>query len=121
MSTEVNLTDQAKINEFSTLNHQFSTIQEKILTLNDKKESYHDAITELELFDDTEIIPYQVGNSFVNIPASKAIITLQESYDQTTGEIESLSLNLKEIDRRMAVLKTTLYAKFGKNINLERE
>lgn len=121
MAAEVCLADQEKINEFSRLNLQLTSLYSRLDQLEDKKESIEDALSELELTDETQIIPYLLGNCYVDISCSRVIEMLHEQEELLTQQITVLNSGKLEIETKMSHLKSTLYAKFGTTINLERD
>ena len=119
MSAEVCWSDQERINEFSRLNLQATSIKSKLELFEDQKESIDDAIAELELASDDHPIPFLIGSSYVDLSCSQAIELLNEQASTFSNEIAQLLTSKSDLESRMAHLKSTLYAKFGKTINLE--
>lgn len=121
MSIEVNWTDQQKINEFSNLNFKRTALEDELFQLQNQKELLQDASAELELADDTDTVPFQLGNSFVILNCNKALHQIEQSCQSVNDRIESVSSLLATTELKMSELKSVLYAKFGKTINLEHE
>lgn len=103
-----------------------------------EKEELDDLTTELELADEDEKIPYgprnrlsehsnvanepfryKVGDSFFHMDLEKAQDMLETATERIEEEIEELENKLESIQDEMKELKVQLYARFGKQINLE--
>ena len=62
---------------------------------------------------------YKIGEAFAHIPLSIAQERLQVEQADTEKSIEELKDRIESSETIMKELKVTLYAKFGKAINLE--
>ena len=62
---------------------------------------------------------YKIGDSFMSLPLSKAQAVLSRSTEQIDGEISQLFEGLQELRDEIKSLKTQLYARFGRSINLD--
>ncbi|RMJ24138.1 prefoldin subunit 4 [Aspergillus sp. HF37] len=116
---EVRREDQEKINRFSRL-HQREVVLEDVLKGKMKdKEDLEEVSTELELADEDELVPYKIGDTFIQLPLPDA----QELLGSSTGDIDSevtrLEESLGELRGELQELKVALYARFGRSINLE--
>ena len=62
---------------------------------------------------------YKIGDAFISLPVS----AIQEMLSESSGKIDELVADLEEnlssTREEMEQLKTSLYARFGKSINLE--
>ncbi|WVQ99524.1 hypothetical protein IAU59_006660 [Kwoniella sp. CBS 9459] len=117
---EVAWEDQQKINIFSKLNNRLSDIQDLLKAKQEEKEYYDDLSTELELADtDAEPILYKMGESFFHLTLKAARKQLKADLKRYEAEIEGLEGKKGECESGMKDLKVQLYAKFGKQINLE--
>ncbi|KAL9620879.1 MAG: hypothetical protein Q9160_004661 [Pyrenula sp. 1 TL-2023] len=134
---EVSREDQDKINRFSRLHQREKTIEDElktktaanILFVRDPeltscarqkdKEDLEEISTELELADEDELVPYKIGDTFFNLPVPKVQSLLTSSTSSIETQVESLEEQLHEVKEEMQGLKGKLYARFGRNINLE--
>ncbi|KAH7263519.1 Prefoldin subunit-domain-containing protein [Fusarium tricinctum] len=116
---EVRREDQDKINRFSRLHQRELVLEDELSTKTKEKEELDDLSTELELADEDEKIQYKIGDAFFHVSVEQA----QEMLEQATGKLEEESTSLEEklssIREEMTKLKVELYARFGKQINLE--
>ncbi|RXK39330.1 prefoldin subunit 4 [Tremella mesenterica] len=116
---EVAWEDQQRINTFSKLNNRLTDINEQLKKKQDEKEYYDDLSTELELADDDQPVLYKLGEAFFSLSLSEAKKQLRKDtkrYDKDIGELEKRA---SECEVGMKELKILLYAKFGRQINLE--
>ncbi|KAL0255379.1 hypothetical protein I308_100183 [Cryptococcus tetragattii IND107] len=118
---EVAWEDQQRINTFSKLNNRLSDIQDLLKVKNEEKEYYDDLSTELELADEDNPQPvlYKIGEAFFYLPLRDARRQLKGDLKKYEKEIEGLESKGRECENGMKELKVLLYAKFGKQINLE--
>ena len=137
-SSNVTLDDQLLINKFSTLMTHYDRLNDKLSNLQQEKDSIDDITLELELIDEDELIDYLIGgisnptsssssNSdiigdgcFVKLKQSKVMENLQLKSNNLSIEIDKINENLSDLSNNLKNLKSTLYAKFGNAINLER-
>ncbi|KAM3534194.1 hypothetical protein MY4038_002584 [Beauveria bassiana] len=116
---EVRREDQDKINRFSRLHQRELLLEEELKAKNKEKEELDDLSTELELADEDEKIRYRIGDAFFHLPLEQAqemLSTATTRIDEDTGALEEKISTIKE---QMTELKVDLYARFGKQINLE--
>jgi len=78
-----------------------------------------DLSTELELADEDELVLYKVGEAFLHMPHSRAIMHLEKDQASLTTQLSTLSKSAGECETKMKELKVALYAKFGRAINLD--
>ena len=119
--TEVNWDDQQRINSFSRFNAQISELNETSTALNQEKESADDALMELELADEEDLVPYRVGDCFMQVGVEEAREMLQERVKSVDLELSEAANTITGIRSEMDVLRKALYAKFGQAINLETD
>ncbi|RFU78855.1 gim complex component gim3 [Trichoderma arundinaceum] len=116
---EVRREDQDKINKFSRLHQRELVLKEELQLKGKEKEELDDISTELELADEDEKIRYKIGDAYFHLPLEQA----QEMLGAATTRIDEETLELEEklgsIHEEMTQLKVELYARFGKQINLE--
>ncbi|KAF8070081.1 Prefoldin subunit-domain-containing protein [Lyophyllum atratum] len=118
-AAEVTWEDQQRINSFSKLNTRMRNLEEKLEELKQEKEALDDLTTELELADEDEPVLYKVGETFLHMPLPRALKRLEKDQSEVDERISSLSESTAECERKMKELKVTLYAKFGRAINLD--
>ncbi|KAF4493875.1 Prefoldin subunit 4 [Fusarium agapanthi] len=116
---EVRREDQDKINRFSRLHQREILLEEELSTKTKEKEELDDLSTELELADEDEKIQYKIGDAFFHVPVEQAQEMLEEATEKLEEESTSLEEKLSSIREEMTKLKVELYARFGKQINLE--
>ena len=117
---EVTWEDQQNINKFSRLHATFTDIEEEIQVRRREREDLDDLSMELELMDEDATVMYQVGEAYVDMPQSDALVQLEKDTKRTNDELERLQTRMDECEKGMSELKVLLYARFGANINLER-
>jgi len=116
---EVSRADQDQINRFSTLHQKHGVLQEELKKRQQEKEYITDITGELELTEEDDLVPYKIGDAFVNLPLPEVRKRLESSADELDTEIEKLEGQMETAREEMEELKVGLYAKFGKAINLE--
>ncbi|KAF4342005.1 prefoldin subunit 4 [Fusarium beomiforme] len=116
---EVRREDQDKINRFSRLHQREILLEEELSTKTKEKEELDDLSTELELADEDEKIQYKIGDAFFHVSVEQAQEMLEEATEKLEQESTSLEEKLSSIREEMTKLKVELYARFGKQINLE--
>lgn len=80
-----------------------------------------DANDEIELFDEDELIPFLIGEVFINHNLSKTQELLAKEKGKIEQEIKNIEAKSKDIQDIMAELKSHLYGRFGSHIYLENE
>ncbi|KAJ1304504.1 hypothetical protein OPQ81_005649 [Rhizoctonia solani] len=118
-NTEVTWEDQQKINTFSKLNTRCTDLEDKIAKQKSEKEALDDLAMELDLADEDEPIEYKIGEAFFHISLKRAQALLQKDQESLETEINQLQGKIDQCQQEMKDLKVTLYAKFGKQINLD--
>ncbi|CAG7554860.1 prefoldin subunit 4 [Fusarium longipes] len=116
---EVRREDQDKINRFSRLHQRELVLGEELSAKNKEKEELDDLSTELELADEDEKIQYKIGDAFFHVSVEQAQEMLEKATETLEEESTSLEEKLSSIREEMTKLKVDLYARFGKQINLE--
>lgn len=135
---QVTFDDQQQINKFSTLMTNFDRLNDRLKFLNTEKELIDDVSLELELIDEDELVNYLIGGEvsstvanesssaiigdgcFVNLKQSKVMELLEAKAEKIDSEISETDAKINEIEKTLSSLKSSLYAKFGKAINLEK-
>ena len=67
----------------------------------------------------TDLRRYKIGDSFFSLPVSEAQELLAAAVESINGEVSTLEERLGGLRDEMQELKTALYGRFGKSINLE--
>ncbi|KAH8694695.1 Prefoldin subunit-domain-containing protein [Ilyonectria robusta] len=116
---EVRREDQDKINRFSRLHQRELVLEEELNGKSKEKEELDDLSTELELADEDEKVQYKIGDAYFHIPLEQAQEMLEEATEKLEAESTELEEKLGTIREEMTQLKVELYARFGKQINLE--
>ncbi|KAM0555973.1 hypothetical protein ACHAPJ_005953 [Fusarium lateritium] len=116
---EVRREDQDKINRFSRLHQRETVLVEELNDKTKEKEELDDLSTELELTDEDEKIQYKIGDAFFHVSVEQAQEMLEEATEKLEEESTALEEKLSSIREEMTKLKVELYARFGKQINLE--
>ncbi|MCJ1359000.1 MAG: hypothetical protein MMC33_009000 [Icmadophila ericetorum] len=116
---EVRREDQDKINRFSRLHQREIVLVEELKTKAKDKEDLDEVSTELELADEDSKVPYKIGDSFLSLPVPEVQEMLASSITKIEEEVSGIEEKLSGIREEMQELKVSLYARFGKSINLE--
>ncbi|OAA32625.1 Gim complex component GIM3-like protein [Moelleriella libera RCEF 2490] len=116
---EVRREDQDKINKFSRLHQRELAIEEDLNAKLKQKEEIDDLSTELELADEDEKIQYKIGDAFFHVPLEQAQEMLATAITKVESETTELEEKISAVREEMQQLKIELYARFGKQINLE--
>lgn len=111
--------DQSKINKFAINNTKLHDFQDDLVEKNKELTNLNEAIDELVILDETEMIPFQYGEIFTHLSVEEANQELERSKKGIEDEINSLEDKVKSTKKVLSDLKTQLYAKFGNKINLE--
>ncbi|KAI5299099.1 hypothetical protein KEM55_002578, partial [Ascosphaera atra] len=117
--TEVRKEDQEKINRFSTLHQREGVLDERLQAKIKEKEDFEEVSLELELADEEELVPYQIGDSFFRLPLEEVQSLLGSSIEQVSEDISALENQISDVKDELERLKVQLYARFGKGINLD--
>ncbi|KAF1811726.1 Prefoldin, subunit 4 [Eremomyces bilateralis CBS 781.70] len=116
---EVRKEDQDKINGFSRLHQREQALMEELKTKQKDKEDLEEVTNELELADEDDKFPYKIGDTFVSLPLIEVQELLASSVKRIDKNVSDAENQLSEIRDEMQELKVALYARFGRNINLE--
>lgn len=79
----------------------------------------NEAIDELVILDESELVPFQFGEVFTHLSVQDANLELEKNKKSIEDEISALEDKVKSTKKLLSDLKTQLYAKFGNKINLE--
>lgn len=119
-NTNVTYEDQQKINNFSKLIMRKDTLERELTQQRQEKEYLDDVSLELELVDEDELVQYKIGTIFLSLKQSEVVEQLERDMESVDSTIDLLESQETELNDEIRILKTSLYAKFGDNINLER-
>eukprot|EP01136_Pigoraptor_vietnamica_P034224 Opistho-1_new@97928 len=120
VDAEVNWEDQQKINMFGRLNNRKDEVADELEARKKERDNVKDAADELSLLEgDQDIVSFKLGEVFVHVSNEKAQELLNEKVAKLDEEVERLTNEVESINSTMKQLKVSLYAKFGKSINLE--
>lgn len=118
-TTEVTWEDQQRINRFSTLNSKARDLEATLAQLKNDKEALDDLTTELELADEDDTVMFKIGETFVHLVVTQAQERIEKDQERLDAEISALVERTEAFEKEMKELKVALYAKFGKQINLD--
>ncbi|XP_045766283.1 probable prefoldin subunit 4 [Maniola jurtina] len=117
----ISFEDQQKINKFARLNAKVDDLKDELKVKQNDMKNLEEAVEELSLADDSEKIPYLVGEVFLCQNLEDTLKSLEESKTKKQDEISDLEAKCEELKAQMSELKAHLYGKFGSHINLENE
>ncbi|XP_030831211.1 prefoldin subunit 4-like [Strongylocentrotus purpuratus] len=117
----VTLEDQQKINKFARKSNKLGEIQDEITNKKKDLQNLEDAADELVLGDDDDFIPYQIGEVFFHQSLEDAQQSVENAKTRMEEGIAALEAQGDGLKGELGDLKAQLYAKFGKNINLEMD
>ncbi|VVC86714.1 probable prefoldin subunit 4 [Leptidea sinapis] len=113
--------DQQNINKFARLNAKADDIKDELkIKVNDVK-NLEEAVEELALADESDKIPFLVGEVFICQNLENTMESLEKMKVKKQEEISELEAKCEELKSQMNDLKAHLYGKFGSHINLENE
>ncbi|XP_046968793.1 probable prefoldin subunit 4 [Vanessa cardui] len=113
--------DQQKINKFARLNAKVDDIKDELKVKQNDMKNLEEAVEELSLADESDKIPYLVGEVFICQSLKNTLKSLDENKRRKQNEISELEAKCEELKSLMGELKAHLYGKFGSHINLENE
>lgn len=62
---------------------------------------------------------YRIGEAFIHLPHPRAMKRLERDLKALNAELDKQTTSAQECEKQMKALKVTLYAKFGRAINLD--
>ncbi|KAJ0178299.1 hypothetical protein K1T71_006122 [Dendrolimus kikuchii] len=113
--------DQQKINKFARLNAKVDDYKDELKVKQNDVKNLEEAVEELSLADDSEKIPYLIGEVFMCQSLEDTLKSLENAKTKKEFEISDLESKCEELKSQMSELKAHLYGKFGSHINLENE
>ena len=111
--------DQQSINAFSRLNTRLAVLDDQLRQLSKEHAGVVDAADGIEMLLDEDSVMIRVGEVYVRVSNDEGeewVAREKRSVEERKGKLEA---EKADIERKMKELKATLYAKFGKAINLE--
>ncbi|PVU99045.1 hypothetical protein BB559_001051 [Furculomyces boomerangus] len=76
---------------------------------------------EIELLDEDSPVSYKIGDAFIKLPLSEAQERIEKEKELLETSLSKMKSKVLEISQELETLKTQLYAKFGKSINLDKD
>lgn len=136
-TNQVTFQDQQQINEFSTLMTHYDRLNDQLARLEADKEQIDDVTLELELVDEDEPVDFLIGGDtpetsgentssaigdgcFVKLKQSEVMLRLEAQAAEIEQNISATRSKIDDLSKTLSSLKSSLYAKFGNAINLER-
>lgn len=120
--TQVTFEDQQKINKFARHNARLQDLKDELDNRKKELQNLEDAENELLMReDDSEPVPYRIGEVFVSLKTEEANEYLEKAKELCQKDIEKNEEQCEIHKKILQDLKVELYAKFGTNINLEPE
>ncbi|KAK2747787.1 hypothetical protein FQN57_001817 [Myotisia sp. PD_48] len=116
---EVRREDQEKINRFSRLHQRETILEEQLKAKLKDKEDLEEVSAELDLADEDVPVPYKIGDSFILLPLAEVQTLLSAGTEKIDDEVAELEDKLAGLKEEAQQLKVSLYARFGRSINLE--
>ena len=62
---------------------------------------------------------YKIGEAFIHMPHGRALKRLEKDLSSVNDELARQTSSVEQCETSMKELKVTLYAKFGRAINLD--
>lgn len=115
--------DQKKINMFARKNARCDELEDEIMQKKKELQNLEDAADDLMLLDEDESgpVPFLIGEVFINHSMEETEELIEKAKNKLKSEIEGLEKSCADIKSIMDDLKVKLKAKFGDQINLERD
>merc|ERR1711972_708680 len=115
--------DQEKINTFARKHQSNLEIKSEISRIQLEIQKVNDALEEIELHDEETDgkIPYQMGDLYVFLTQEETEDYIKDEQRNAAKRMNALEDKKKDNDQVLSKLKQELYAKFGKDINLDEE
>jgi len=105
---------------FARTNTQLNDAKEELAAREKELQNLTDAEDELLMAeDDTALIPYMIGEVLVEMTSDEVTVELEKAKQACQDNMERLKSRMDGFKETLSQLKTSLYAKFGSNINLD--
>jgi len=111
--------DQKNINTFSCLNQRIQELQADCEHVTEEIQRLKDAEEEVLISVDADGVLLRLGECFVPSTDDGATKLINMMLSVEERRMQTLSGEIEEIKAQMTSLKTKLYGKFGKVINLD--
>lgn len=115
----------------------YDRLNDQLVRLEADKEQVDDVTLELELVDEDELVDFLIGGEipetagenssslvgdgcFVKMKQSEVMQRLETRANELEEKIDSTKAEIDTLNKTLSSLKSSLYAKFGSAINLER-
>eukprot|EP00126_Sphaerothecum_destruens_P006028 Sdes_comp19176_c1_seq1m9978 len=118
---QVTWEDQKSINLFGKLNAQQVELKEDLSKLLKQKEDIEDAVNDVMLLEEEEFVRVRMGECFVFMSQDNTNECLDSQCKDLQNQIQASKEKNESIEKTMKELKSKLYCKFGKSINLESD
>ena len=120
IDVEVRKVDQEAINEFGRLNNRVSELRDELKLVEKELTAYEDAEEEVMLIDEgTEALKLTMGDCFLDVEEEDIESELERLKEIAQGKKDKYISEIATCESRQGELKTQLYGRFGKTINLE--
>ncbi len=116
---EVRREDQERINEFGVLHRLVEDLGEDKKALQEQLNYIEDAEQEVMLAGDQQSFLVAVGSTYVPVGEGEFNNFIEKKRSVYEKKLKSVSTQVDKFEKRKAELKTVLYARFGKSINLD--
>lgn len=118
--SQVRWIDQQMICEFGRLNARKKELREEAAELERRAGDLADAEEGAMLAEEGDgATKLLVGEAFVDVDAGAALASVQAGVAADRAALAAAAAAVEAVEARQAVLKRELYARFGRNINLE--
>lgn len=120
VDVEVRKVDQEAINEFGRLNNRVSELRDELKLVEKELTAYEDAEEEVMLIDEgTEALKLTMGDCFLDVEEEDIETELERLKEIAEGKKDKYVSEISTCESRQSELKSQLYGRFGKTINLE--
>ena len=120
VDVEVRKVDQEAINEFGRLNNRVSELRDELKLVEKELTAYEDAEEEVMLIDEgTEALKLTMGDCFLDVEEEDIETELERLKEIAQGKKDKYESEISTCESRQSELKSQLYGRFGKTINLE--
>ena len=111
--------DQQRINEFSRLNLALQKLDDDLKAGKNDAANLEDAANDIDSLLDDDACKVRIGEVFMDVSNEEAEEFVKEKKAAQEKKQADLVESRKQVIKQMDELKTLLYQKFGKQINLE--
>lgn len=116
---EVRREDQNNINQFARLNARLNEVKAEKESMKKQLEGIDDASTELMMGSGEQVMLMVGGETFFEVSEEYATEHCEAEVEKLQEQVDSLEQEEADILESQAKLKTILYGRFGKSIQLE--